>query len=124
MKKDSKMTYDSVLCVVVGQKVWVMPSEYTRGERTPREATVSKIGRKYFELEEFARCKYRISDGVEENNTNYKGKVYTDLQQILDEKEHANISRELRKIFSGYGKLPFDLATLKKVRDLVQDNNA
>lgn len=112
------------LNLVVGQKVWVMPSKYTRGERTQKEATVSKIGRKYFELEGFIMRKYRISDGVEENNTNYKGKVYTNLQQILDEKEHAKISSELRKIFLGYGKLPYDLAILKKIRDLLQDNNA
>jgi len=125
MKKDSKITYDSVLCVVVGQKVYLEPSNYSRGEKEPREVTVSKVGRKYFSIEELPYDRYRLSDGVEQNETNYKGKISLTMQEILDRKEHAKLQQELRKIFAAYGTLPHKLDTLRKVAKLIsEDNNA
>lgn len=122
MNSNSKSS-NNPLGLVVGQKVWVNPSGLHRVKRDPYEATISKVGRKYFELEGECRRKYRLSNGIEHNETNYKSKVYTDIQQILDEQEHSEVQDELRKIFSGYGKLNYDLTTLRKVKLLLENDD-
>lgn len=105
--------------VVVGQKVWVNPSSLWRGRREPFEATVSKIGRKYFELMECPREKYDLETLRQVTETNYENKVYLKLQDILDEKEHQKLSDEIKRAFNGYGKLQYSLEQLRKIAEIV-----
>jgi len=105
--------------VVVGQKVWVNPSSLWRSRREPFEATVSKVGRKYFELTEYPREKYDLETLRQVTETNYENKVYLKLQDILDEKEHQKLSDEIKRAFNGYGKLKYSLEQLRKVAEIV-----
>lgn len=105
--------------VVVGQKVWVNPSSLWRSRREPFEATVSKVGRKYFELMECPREKYDLETLRQVTETNYENKVYLKLQDILDEKEHQKLSDEIKRAFNGYGKLQYSLEQLRKIAEIV-----
>lgn len=105
--------------VIVGQKVWVTPSSLWRNKRDPFEATVSKVGRKYFELTECPREKYDLETLRQVTETNYENKVYLKLQDILDEKEHQKLSNEIKRAFSGYGKLQYSLEQLRKIAEIV-----
>lgn len=105
--------------VIVGQKVWVKPSSLWRSRKEPFEATVSKVGRKYFELTECPREKYDLETLRQVTETNYENKVYLQLQDILDEKEHLRLSDEIRRAFNGYGKLQYSLEQLRKIAEVV-----
>ena len=105
--------------VVVGQKVWVNPSSLWRSRIEPFEATVSKVGRKYFELTECPREKYDLETLRQVTETNYENKVYLKLQDILDEKEHQKLSDEIKRAFNGYGKLQYSLEQLRKIAEIV-----
>lgn len=105
--------------VVVGQKVWVNPSSLCRSRREPFEATVSKVGRKYFELTERPREKYDLETLRQVTETNYENKVYLKLQDILDEKEHQKLYDEIKKAFNGYSKLQYSLEQLRKIAEIV-----
>lgn len=105
--------------VVVGQKVWVNPSSLWRSRIEPFEATVSKVGRKYFELIECPREKYDLETLRQVTETNYENKVYLKLQDILDEKEHQKLSDKIKRSFNGYGKLQYSLEQLRKIAEIV-----
>lgn len=105
--------------VVVGQKVWVNPSSFRRSIREPFEATVSKVGRKYFELMECPREKYDLETLRQVTETNYENKVHLKLQDIFDEKEHQKLSDEIKRAFNGYGKLQYSLEQLRKIAEIV-----
>ena len=105
--------------VVVGQKVWVNPSSLWRSRIEPFEATVSKVGRKYFELIECPREKYDLETLRQVTETNYENKVYLKLQDILDEKEHQKLSDEIKRAFNGFGKLQYSLEQLRKIAEIV-----
>lgn len=125
MKKDeltTETTADAkpvLSAVVVGQKVWVNPSSLWTNKREPFEATVSKVGRKYFELDECPREKYDLETLRQVTETNYQNKVYIKLQDILDEKEHQKLSDEIKRAFNGYGKLQYSLEQLRKIAEIV-----
>lgn len=123
-KTDKPMAYDTLLGVVVGQKVYLEPRNYSRVKKEPIEVEVEKVGRKYFTLKGRPSEKYKLSDGVEHNEVNYKGLVSLTIQVILDRKEMIKVSDELKKICSVYGTLPYDLQTLRNVLEILKGNNA
>ena len=106
--------------VQAGQKVWVIVKNYHGKERDPVEATVSKVGRKYFQLHPDETTKYSLETGVEAIESNYCNRVYLTLQEILDEKEHVALSNSLKQVFGGYGRLPYPLDVLRKVAELLE----
>ena len=113
------MTTDKIY---TGQIVWVKPSGLYRSKREPYEATVSKVGRKYFELLEHNRSKFRIDDLKQETDTNYAAIVYLTHQDILDEDEHAKLSETVRASFQSYGILPYSLDQLRKIIEIIKPN--
>ena len=120
LKKETTNDTKPVLSVVVvGQKVWVNPSSLLRSKKEPFEATVSKVGRKYFELIECPREKYDLKTLRQVTEMNYENQVYFKLQDILDEKEHQKLSNEIKRAFNGYGKLQYSLEQLRKIAEIV-----
>jgi len=106
------------LCV--GQTIWIVPSHYYRSDnKEPKEVVISKVGRKYFELEGYNRSKFNIETLQEENETNYKSQCYLTLQEILDEREIEKLTSQLKNIFGTYGKLDLTLEQLRKITDIV-----
>ena len=106
------------LCV--GQTIWIVPSHYYRSDnKEPKEVVISKVGRKYFELDGYPRSKFNIETLKEENETNYKSQCYITLQEILDEREAERLTNQLKNIFGTYGRVNLTLEQLRKISDVV-----
>lgn len=105
--------------IEVGQTVWVVKKSYNGKPNEPTEAKVSKVGRKYFELEGVIRSKFDINTMVEANEFNYKSHCYLTLQEILDEREFNVLTQKMRSFFTGYGKINISLETLRKIDELL-----
>jgi hypothetical protein len=106
------------LCV--GQKLWLVRSHHYRGDnREPIEVTISKVGKKYFELEDYHRCKFEIETLKQVTETNYVDRCHLTLQEILDEREADKLAGQIKNIFGGYGKPKLTLEQLRKIMDVV-----
>lgn len=81
----------------VGQKVWVNPTGRCGSKGEIFESTISKVGRKYFEVKDIFRCKFCVKtlEEVSDYSSNYI--IYTDIQDYEDEKEHQKLSNKLKK---------------------------
>lgn len=106
------------LCV--GLKLWLVRSHYYRHDnREPIEVTISKVGKKYFELEEYTRTKFEIETLKQVSKTNYIDKCHLTLQEILDEREADKLVGQIKNIFGVYGKPKLTLEQLRKIMDVV-----
>lgn len=105
--------------LTVGQKVWVDPSKSFRNSKEPYEATVSKVGRKYFELEDGFREKYDLENGRQVLDSSYVKKVYLTFQEITDKHERDKLYSTLRAKFSDYGTPKYSLEQLRKVAEIL-----
>lgn len=108
--------------VQVGQKVWVKFATWSnRTPREPQETTVETVGNKYFTLVDRYREKYDVNTLRQVADTNYLNQVYLSLQTILDEEEHSRLSEEVRKVFSGYGKVKLTLTQLRNIKAILDE---
>ena len=106
--------------IKVGQEVWVKPSEHYRGKIEVYKALVVKVGTKYFQINDgYRNDRYCLKTLIQENDTNYKNKVYLSLQKIEDEVEHQKLSDSIKKSFSYFGKSPFSLDALRKIHEIL-----
>lgn len=83
----------------VGQTVWLVKKN--QHNIAPEEKTISKVGRKYFELSGEIGTRYII--GTLELDNGYSGgyaEVYLSLQDIEDEREYRAITRRLSGMFN------------------------
>lgn len=105
----------------VGQKVYVKYLD--RGRYNPQdiqEATISKIGRKYFELNEFRHSRLYLDSFIEDGGQySPRYKVYVSKQAIVDEEESDKLFKTISLRF-GYFKNPYTLEQLRKVADILE----
>lgn len=104
----------------VGQKVFIEPrNNAVRYSKEIKESKISKIGRKYFELEDkyFGRF---YKDNLEQDAGNYTSnyKVYFSLQEIEDRKEAQALYDNLKKYFSGWNS-SLSLSQLKSIDKII-----
>lgn len=104
----------------VGQKLWLVRSHHYRNDdRTQKEVTISKVGKKYFELEDYPRAKFEIETLKQVTENNYIDRCHLTLQEILDAREFDKLVGEIKNIFGGYGKPKLTLDQLRKIKDVV-----
>lgn len=106
----------------VGDIVWVQPVE-PRVINKPYQTRITKIGRKYFEVEQpyGNPIKYEIETLVESGDTSYRNRIYLREQDILDEKEFNSLSKTIRDGIDRYGKLPFTLDQLRRINNILNE---
>jgi len=108
----------------VGQTLWLVLSSYYKGNaREPKEVVISKVGRKYFELEGRRLEKYNIDNLREEIDSSYKNQCYLSFQEILDKKEIQKLTDEIRKFLQPYGELDLSLDQLRRISAIISENN-
>lgn len=122
--KNDVPTFGNVLLpaikLCVGQKLWLLRSHHYRNDdRTPKEVVISKVGKKYFELEDYPRAKFEIETLKQVTETNYIDRCHLTLQEILDEREVDKLVGEIKNIFGGYDKPKLTLEQLRKIVDVV-----
>lgn len=104
----------------VGQTVWLVKKN--QPNITPQERTISKIGRKYFELSGERDTRFFI-ETLEIDNGHYgsNATVYLSLQDIEDEREYLAITRRLSGMFNymtwRHGRLT--LAQLRQIEAII-----
>ena len=106
--------------LIVGQTVYLNP--YGRGNREVQEGIISKIGKKYFEIEGFHRDRFFIDTMRHDGGKTGYGcswTVHLSKQEILDEAEQNQLREELRKAFAWDGK-KFTLEQLRKIKAIIE----
>ena len=90
-----------------------------------KEYTVSKIGKKYFYLNENDR--YRINkESLRYEDKDYSQcsfQLYTDKQDILDRLERSDLVDKIRKSFDWLSKQNFTLTQLREVANILNINH-
>ena len=103
---------------VVGQKVWVCSSApWSRRTCELFEATVSKVGRKYFFLTERPREKYDLKTLSQVTKRSYKNKIYIKKQDFFDKQESQKLFDEIKQAFNG--KLQYSLPQLREIAEII-----
>jgi hypothetical protein len=110
----------------VGQMVYVKPvGNRARGiddiMNHIKETEIVKIGTKYFYLKGFRDMKFSIDTMTDSLDYGYCRSyvVYTNMQQIIDEKEYYKLLGDIRKLFVEYGKPNLTLQQLRDIKDIV-----
>jgi len=103
-----------------GQKLWLVQSN-RRSNEGPKEVTVSKVGRKYFELQEYPYMgKFFIDTLAQAVDSHYGGQCYLELQMYLDEVDHTNLRSEIAKFFRNqYGRINLTLEQLRQINEII-----
>lgn len=104
----------------VGQKIYLEPiGNNARYSKEIKESRISKIGRKYFELEEKYYGRFFIDSMSQDCGQYMSGyNAYLSIQEIEDKKEAQKIFTELKKVFSGFStKIP--LFKLKEIERII-----
>ncbi len=110
----------------VGQKVWIRYAGFdSRHSRDIREGVITKVGRKYFEVNnnKWDGGRFEIETMIESNNSNYKDHAYLSIKDIEEEIEFGNLSSEIRKTFGHYGKLSFSLEQLRAIKEIINPSS-
>ena len=104
----------------IGQEVYLEPrNNAARSCKEIRKCKISKIGRKYFEVEEMNWTRFFISTMQQDAKgytSNYQ--VYTDLKELEDKKEAQAIYDNVRKVFSGWN-TKLTLSQLKSIEAII-----
>ena len=104
----------------VGQKIYLKPiGNQARYSKEIKETIISKIGRKYFEVEDSGYGRFFIDTMNQDCGQYVSGYTcYLSLQEIEHEKEAKILSEKIKKVFSGFSPdLPLD--KLKKIERII-----
>lgn len=103
----------------IGQKVYLEPTNANSyRNREIVETYITKIGRKYIELEGYYN-KFSIEDLCDVSAYSPSWKLYFSKQEIEDKNERNKILDTLHGIFSTYGVNKLSLNQLRAVLDIV-----
>ncbi len=118
MEKENRKKLD----IKIGQTVILEEMNSSLKRLVVKERKVTKIGTKFFYIDTPLHQKDRfcIFTGKEDRHWGTPSQVYLSMKDVEDKNLHYQLSQKLYKLFSGYGKLPLSLETLKKINDLVE----
>jgi len=99
----------------VGQQVWVYEGSYRKSKI--KEAVVTKVGKKYFEVDKF-RGRFFIESLLEDaGQYTATSRVYLSLKDYEDEREISYLAGKLRDFnFKG-----LSLEQLRQINKTIQD---
>lgn len=103
----------------VGDKLFVVYHRQ-RCEVETYYAEVCKVGRKYFELVDHPREKFKI-EGMTEKSEYYKNySIYSEEQIYLDMLENSDLWDKAKKVFDCYSS-PISLEKLREINKILED---
>jgi hypothetical protein len=105
-----------------GQTVYIKPvGNNARYDQEIKEGVVSKVGKKWFEIENYHRCRFSIETGSHDGGQYISGyQVYSSMQEIEDEQEHNKLWHILRRYFEYYSGNKHSLETLRKINEIIK----
>lgn len=107
------------LPITVGQTVWVKHIGSRFRGSDVSESVVTKVGSKYFYLDNNSRDRYSIFTGMQDSDYSIRKIVYISYEVILEEKEHSILSDLIKSSIPQYGKLPYTITQMKTVCDIL-----
>jgi hypothetical protein len=107
--------------VMVGNKVYLKPVNNAArgGNKKILEATIIKVGRKYFEIDRGLIRKYEIQtlNAVTEYAPDYE--IYFSMQEILDEYESNKLYSDIGSKFGTFTKRDLSLDQLRRIHKII-----
>ena len=102
--------------IKVGMTLYLCPTGNNKTKEI-QTGVVSKVGKKYFYIEGYSRSKFLIDEMRDDFSYGYGSswKCFFTMQEILDEKELAGLSRYLRGLFNTRHNLSLDQLRRMKV---------
>ena len=85
------------------------------------DTTITKVGRKYFEVEALPRTKFKIETMREVTNYSVNYIAYESLVAIEEEMESIALNNEIRNAFNGYGKPIYTLDQLRRIKAVLRE---
>jgi len=106
-----------------GMKLYGKPvNNRARWNKEISEFTVSKVGRKYFWLEEMPRTKFEIENLSEVTEYAPDWELYFTKQEILDEQEFNDLVMNIRLKFDRSGRVDLTLDQLRRINAIIEEN--
>lgn len=104
----------------VGQKVYLEPTgDNKRYSKEIEESRISKIGRKYFTLEDKYYGRFFIESMTQDGGQYISGyNAYLSLQEIEDKREAQRLFAEIKEVFSGFS-TEIPLSKLKEIEQII-----
>ena len=106
--------------VKVGQIVYLGNKFY----KAIREVKVSKVGKKFFEVEGINQTRFfidKMHDDYEYGSPSWR--VYTSLQEIEDEKDRQRLTNYLREQFGPYGSFKLNLDQMRRIEVIIKEGD-
>lgn len=104
--------------IKAGMTLWQRETDMQGNSIGITNVEVASVGKKYFYLDEYKRYKYnKETMCLVSEYSQTSGKLYFDRQQILDENEHRELIRSIRKYFDHWGGQS-DKTTLEQLREV------
>ncbi len=106
--------------LMAGQTIYVLPSHHCKGaEREPYPAEISKVSKKYFELEKHNGRKFFINSMTEKTETNYVSQCYLAMEDILIKKEIQKLESYIKTFFSKLTATGLSLDQLREIGAMI-----
>lgn len=100
----------------VGQKVWLEPlGNAARYNKNIREGVISKIGRKYFEVDGYGKFELNSKLQVSDFTPNYR--VFLSEQDITIEMERRELRNKLSEFFRSPQKLTIE--QMRQINEII-----
>lgn len=103
--------------LTVGQKLYRVRTN--RWAYPNQEVTVSKIGRKYFEVEEMYRDRFHLDTLTHDSKYTSSYQCYLSMGEYLNEQERKRLFKETKDKLASKGKI--SLAKLEAINKILND---
>jgi hypothetical protein len=107
----------------VGQNIFIktVGNRARHGGSKIIDTTITKLGRKYFQVEALPRTKFEIETMQEVTNYSVDHIAYESRVAIEEELEKTALTDEIRNAFKFYGKPVHTLEQLRKIKAVLCD---
>jgi hypothetical protein len=104
---------------VVGQEVWIVGG-LRIGQ--PFQATVTKVGRKYFEVSGgHFTDKFYNDRWTSARETNYPYRAFPAIEEYNEEQEHNRLYQELSRAFKYHNQKKYSISQLRRIKAIIEE---
>lgn len=107
--------------LIVGQTVWYNGERgRSRSDKELKETVITKVGRKYFELEATYRSKFDVNTLDEVSEFSSSIKIYLSKEAYDDEVKSNKLIRDIRDKLGSYGSTNIPLFKLEMIMNILE----
>lgn len=107
--------------LIVGQTVWYNGERgRSRSDKELKETVITKVGRKYFELEATYRSKFDVNTLDEVSEFSSSIKIYLSKEAYDDEVKSNKLIHDIRGKLGSYGSTNIPLFKLEMIMNILE----